>query len=79
MELLSFVTKCKGCCEKWHQIDYSLDKPKSPFTRDRIKMGWDSLGSGPFLRGVLTGSEPELFTFYTGSDPFGFYELLAAL
>ena len=45
-------------------------------------MGSDPNGIGSmihFLRGVYTGSDPRTVGVYTGLDPFGIYELLAAL
>ena len=52
---------------------------KAPFTRDRIQMGSDPFGSDPLFEGRLHGIGSRIVGVYTRSDPFGFYELLAAL
>ena len=52
---------------------------KAPFTRDRIQMESDPLGSDPIFEGRLHGIGSRTVGVYTGSDPFRFYELLAAL
>ena len=52
---------------------------KAPFTRDRIQMGSDPFGSDPLFEGRLHGIRSRTVCVYMGSDPLGFYELLAAL
>ena len=52
---------------------------KAPFTRDRIQMGSDAFGSDPCFEGRLHGIRSRTVGVYSGSNPFGFYELLAAL
>ena len=56
-----------------------LNDSKAPFTRDRIQMGSDPFGSDPLFEGRLHGIGSRTVCVYTGSDPLGFYELLAAL
>ena len=54
-------------------------RTKAPFTRDRVQMGSDPFGSDPLFEGRLHGIGSRTVGVYTGSDPIGFYELLAAL
>ena len=49
----------------------SFERIKAPFTRDLIKMGSDE--------GRLHRIGSRIVGIYTGSDPFGFCELLTAL
>ena len=42
-------------------------------------MGSDPFGSDPLFEGRLHGIGSRSVGVYTGSDPFGFYELSAAL
>ena len=51
---------------------------KAPFTRDRIQMGSDPFGSDPLFEGRFHGIGSRIVGVYTRSDPFGFFELLAA-
>ena len=52
---------------------------EAPFTRDHIQMESEPFGSDPLFEGRLHGIGSRTVGVYTGSDPFRFYELLAAL
>ena len=60
-------------------ITLSRALSEAPFTRDRVQMGSDPFGSDPLFEGRLHGIGSRTVGVYTGSDPIGFYELLAAL
>ena len=57
----------------------NLKITKAPFTRDQIQMGSDPFGSDPLFEERLRGIGSRTVGVYMGSDPFGFYELLAVL
>ena len=62
--------------DKLHSVAFNA---KAPFTRDRIQMESDPFGSDPIFEGRLHGIGSRTVGVYMGSDPFRFYELLAAL
>ena len=64
----------KACC----LASALMYEVKAPFTRDRIQMGSDPFGSDPLFEVRLHGIGSRIVGVYTRSDPFGFYELLAA-
>ena len=72
---LKKFTHLEGCGIKGMWLIF---KTKAPFTRDRIQMGSDPFGSDPLFEVRLHGIGSRIVGVYTRSDPFGFYELLAA-